>query len=147
MSYVANIEATFTPLFKVFLDHRDSIFGGGDPRIASLILWHFVEEIEHRSSGLIICDHLTPHRWSRTRHVLATAKHVTSVVEAIDTIYGMPPVYLRTQQLSWLEISASAAMASQTARQTSQLQPMARRKICQFVSVTALPVAMPASRV
>jgi len=32
----------------------------------------------------------------------------TSVVEAIDTIYGMPPVYLRTQQLSWLEISATA---------------------------------------
>ena len=32
----------------------------------------------------------------------------TSVVEAIDTIYGMPPVYLRTQQLSWLEINAQA---------------------------------------
>jgi hypothetical protein len=30
----------------------------------------------------------------------------TSVVEAIDTIYGMPPVYLRTQQLSWLEITS-----------------------------------------
>jgi UDP-2,3-diacylglucosamine pyrophosphatase LpxH len=30
----------------------------------------------------------------------------TSVVEAIDTIYGMPPVYLRTQQLSWLELIA-----------------------------------------
>jgi UDP-2,3-diacylglucosamine pyrophosphatase LpxH len=28
----------------------------------------------------------------------------TSVVEAIDTPSGMPPVYLRTQQLSWLEI-------------------------------------------
>jgi UDP-2,3-diacylglucosamine pyrophosphatase LpxH len=33
----------------------------------------------------------------------------TSVVEAIDTIYGMPPVYLRTQQLSWLEVSAAPA--------------------------------------
>jgi UDP-2,3-diacylglucosamine pyrophosphatase LpxH len=33
----------------------------------------------------------------------------TSVVEAIDTIYGMPPVYLRTQQLSWLEITTDAA--------------------------------------
>ena len=33
----------------------------------------------------------------------------TSVVEAIDTIYGMPPVYLRTQQLSWLEITAEPA--------------------------------------
>ena len=30
----------------------------------------------------------------------------TSVVEAIDTMRGMPPVYLRTQQLSWLEITA-----------------------------------------
>ena len=83
VSYVANIEATFTPLFKVFLDHRDSIFGGGDPRIASLILWHFVEEIEHRSSGLIICDHLTPNRWIRSKYAAATAKHVMLVVEAI----------------------------------------------------------------
>src|SRR6201996_8670417 len=33
----------------------------------------------------------------------------TSVVEAIDTIYGMPPVYLRTQQLSWLEITTVPA--------------------------------------
>jgi UDP-2,3-diacylglucosamine pyrophosphatase LpxH len=33
----------------------------------------------------------------------------TSVVEAIDTIYGMPPVYLRTQQLSWLELTATPA--------------------------------------
>jgi UDP-2,3-diacylglucosamine pyrophosphatase LpxH len=29
----------------------------------------------------------------------------TSVVEAIETIYGMPPVYLRTQQFSWLELT------------------------------------------
>jgi UDP-2,3-diacylglucosamine pyrophosphatase LpxH len=34
----------------------------------------------------------------------------TSVVEAIDTIYGMPPVYLRTQQLSWLEITAEPGL-------------------------------------
>ena len=31
----------------------------------------------------------------------------TSVVEAIDTIYGAPPVYLRAQQISWLEISCA----------------------------------------
>jgi UDP-2,3-diacylglucosamine pyrophosphatase LpxH len=34
----------------------------------------------------------------------------TSVVEAIETVYGMPPVYLRTQQLSWLEISTEPAL-------------------------------------
>ena len=36
----------------------------------------------------------------------------TSVVEAIETIYGMPPVYLRTQQLSWMEISAVPALTA-----------------------------------
>jgi UDP-2,3-diacylglucosamine pyrophosphatase LpxH len=35
----------------------------------------------------------------------------TSVVEAIDTVYGMPPVYLRTQQLSWLEVTATRPAA------------------------------------
>ena len=35
----------------------------------------------------------------------------TSVVEAIDTIYGMPPVYLRAQQFSWLEISCGESGA------------------------------------
>ncbi|WP_019925312.1 metal-dependent hydrolase [Nocardia sp. BMG111209] len=83
VSYIADIEATFTPLFKVFLDHRDSIFGGGDPRVASLILWHFVEEIEHRSSGLAICAHLTSSRWTRTRFAPATAGHVLGVIETI----------------------------------------------------------------
>ena len=36
----------------------------------------------------------------------------TSVVEAIDTVYGMPPVYLRTQQLSWLEVVATPPAAA-----------------------------------
>jgi len=50
----------------------------------------------------------------------------TSVVEAIDTIYGMPPVYLRTQQLSWLEITTDAA-TSQDADQQDAAQPGAPR--------------------
>jgi UDP-2,3-diacylglucosamine pyrophosphatase LpxH len=37
----------------------------------------------------------------------------TSVVEAIETVYGMPPVYLRTQQLSWLEVTAMPPAAGQ----------------------------------
>jgi UDP-2,3-diacylglucosamine pyrophosphatase LpxH len=37
----------------------------------------------------------------------ANAGSCTSVVEAIDTTRGMPPVYLRTQQVSWLELTAA----------------------------------------
>jgi UDP-2,3-diacylglucosamine pyrophosphatase LpxH len=45
----------------------------------------------------------------------ANAGSCTSVVEAIDTMRGMPPVYLRTQQLSWLEISAGGSTAGTAA--------------------------------
>jgi UDP-2,3-diacylglucosamine pyrophosphatase LpxH len=37
----------------------------------------------------------------------ANAGSCTSVVEAIDTARGLPPVYLRTQQVSWLELTAA----------------------------------------
>ena len=41
---------------------------------------------------------------------------------------------------------SSADIATHTARQTSQLQPMARRKICQSVSVPPLSSAIAARR-
>lgn len=56
LGYAAVIEATFTPYFKVFLDHEDKLFRPGDERVASLFIWHFVEEIEHRSSALMVYD-------------------------------------------------------------------------------------------
>ncbi len=54
LAYVADLEATFTPAFKLLLDHEERLFQPGDERVASLLVWHFVEEIEHRSSALLI---------------------------------------------------------------------------------------------
>src|SRR5690242_8134486 len=45
LAYTADLEATFTPIFKVMLDHEDTLFHPGDERVASLFLWHFVEEV------------------------------------------------------------------------------------------------------
>ena len=75
-AYIANLEATFTPLFKVVLDNRDALFAAGDRRVASLMMWHFVEEIEHRSSGLLLYRHLRADPWYRIRHVKSTFAHV-----------------------------------------------------------------------
>jgi UDP-2,3-diacylglucosamine pyrophosphatase LpxH len=50
----------------------------------------------------------------------------TSVVEAIDTIYGMPPVYLRTQQLSWLEITTSDGSATAGRHDGTERVPVTR---------------------
>ena len=52
----------------------------------------------------------------------ANAGSCTSVVEAIDTVRGLPPVYLRTQQLSWLEITADGTHPCQAALQSARVQ-------------------------
>ena len=83
VAYIANLEATFTPLFKVMLDNRDAMFGGGDQRVASLMMWHFVEEIEHRSSGLLLCRHINPNPWYRLKHFRATSRHVATLAQAV----------------------------------------------------------------
>lgn len=87
VAYIANLEATFTPLFKVILDNRDSLFGGGDRRVASLMMWHFVEEIEHRSSGLTLCRHISPNPWYRVRQIGATFSHVGKIADAVAKIF------------------------------------------------------------
>lgn len=85
-AYIANLEATCTPLFKVILDNRDSLFGGSDGRVAALMMWHFVEEIEHRSSGLILYRHLTDDPWYRVRQVRSTFRHIGEVAAGIARV-------------------------------------------------------------
>ncbi|MFK7895306.1 MAG: metal-dependent hydrolase [Myxococcota bacterium] len=58
LAYAGGMEAIFTPFFKMILDHREILFSAGDSRLASMLLWHFCEEIEHRSSALIVYDHV-----------------------------------------------------------------------------------------
>ncbi|MGA7050619.1 MAG: metal-dependent hydrolase [Mycobacterium sp.] len=82
-AYIANLEATFTPMFKVILDHRESLFGGADSRVASLMMWHFVEEIEHRSSGLLLYRHLMPDPWYRVKRIRQTFRHVGVVANMV----------------------------------------------------------------
>jgi len=81
LAYIANLEATFTPLFKMVFDNRRLLFAGEDERAGTLFLWHFVEEIEHRSSALLIHHHVTPDRgtgFARHRRSSGTSPEYTS---------------------------------------------------------------------
>ena len=62
------------------LDHDDTLFARGDDRVASLFLWHFVEEVEHRSSALIIYNSVIDDPWYRMRVAPSIFKHVWSVL-------------------------------------------------------------------
>jgi predicted metal-dependent hydrolase len=83
LAYTADLEATFTPIFKVMLDHEDVLFRPGDERVASLFLWHFVEEVEHRSSALIVYDAVVGSRWYRTRVARKVFRHVMTLYREI----------------------------------------------------------------
>src|SRR5262245_20461572 len=76
LAYAADIEATFTPMFNVWLRHRDALFDNGDPRVAPLFLWHLVEEIEHRSSAYVIYNAVVRDRWYRLRVLPKVFSHM-----------------------------------------------------------------------
>lgn len=83
LAYVADLEATFTPSFKMMLDNEATLFAPGDDRVASLFLWHFVEEVEHRSSALVIYDAVVGERWYRIRALPAVVRHLMSIMAII----------------------------------------------------------------
>lgn len=83
LGYVAAVEATFTPYFKVFLDHDDKLFAPGDERVASLFLWHFVEEIEHRSSALKVYDAVHDSYPYRLKTIAGVARHIDEILQII----------------------------------------------------------------
>ncbi|MBT8151583.1 MAG: metal-dependent hydrolase, partial [Gammaproteobacteria bacterium] len=83
LAFSGNLEATFTPFFKVIIDHRESLFGEGDSRVASLLLWHFCEEIEHRSAAMDIYQSVYGdqlYRMSIIPKVISFNKHLGEMI-------------------------------------------------------------------
>ncbi|MDG4662963.1 metal-dependent hydrolase [Mycobacterium sp. 236(2023)] len=89
LGYTAVIEATFTPYFKVFLDHEDKLFATGDERVASLFLWHFVEEIEHRSSAIKVYDAVHDSYLYRLRTIGGVVRHLDEILGIISRGFRM----------------------------------------------------------
>lgn len=81
LAYIADLEATFTPTFTMILNHADTLLAPGDDRVASLFLWHFVEEIEHRSSALLVYDTVVADRWYRMRLAPSVFNHAGAAIE------------------------------------------------------------------
>jgi predicted metal-dependent hydrolase len=83
LAYIADLEATFTPSFKMMLDNEATLFRPGDERVASLFMWHFVEEVEHRSSALVIYDAAVGDSWYRIRALPGVVRHLMAVMRII----------------------------------------------------------------
>jgi hypothetical protein len=47
------------------------------------MMWHFVEEVEHRSSGPVLCQHINPDPWYRVKQIRRTFRHVGEMAEKV----------------------------------------------------------------
>lgn len=88
LAYIADIEATFTPLFGMFIRHKATLFDNGDRRLAPLFLWHFVEEMEHRCSAQIVYDAVVKDPWYRLRLAPKVFSHMLGVASACAAAFN-----------------------------------------------------------
>ena len=100
LAYAGGLESIFTPSFKLLIDNRDYLFGGGDARVASLFLWHFCEEIEHRRSALMVYDAVVGRYGYRVRSFLSFMKHVAAGLALLEAEFkqqvpGVPDEYYK----------------------------------------------------
>ncbi|HEY8546785.1 MAG TPA: metal-dependent hydrolase [Acidimicrobiales bacterium] len=83
LAYAAALEASYTPYFKLILDNRATLLEPGDARVASLLAWHFVEEIEHRSSALTVFNEVVGRPWYRLWVLPRALVHMATVTGRI----------------------------------------------------------------
>ena len=79
LSYMASLEMLFTPFAMFGVRNVERLFGDSDARIASFMLWHLVEEFEHRRCASDIYNDVVGDYWLRLRNLPAMARHLRDV--------------------------------------------------------------------
>jgi predicted metal-dependent hydrolase len=79
LSYAATVELAFGPIAKFMVENREQLFSDCDDRIAAFILWHFVEEFEHRNSAIDVYNDVVCKYGYRMRMAIDVVKHLRDV--------------------------------------------------------------------
>ena len=81
LAYAATVELTFGPIAKFVIDNKKDLFKGSDQRLASFILWHLVEEFEHRNSAIDVYKSQVGSYTYRMRTAPRVFKHIFDVYQ------------------------------------------------------------------
>ncbi len=83
LSYAASVELCFGPLASFLVTHRDLLFKGGDTTIASFLLWHLVEEFEHRNSAIDVYNAVVGSHIYRVRSAVGVVRHLAEIAKIV----------------------------------------------------------------
>lgn len=88
LAYIGGLESTFTPIFTLFFDNMERLYAQGDAQVASMFLWHFSEEVEHRNSGMKVYKALPGPWFYKARRFPEFLIHSMMVVNAITAEFA-----------------------------------------------------------
>ncbi len=76
LAYAAGFETMTMGITEWLVNHRETLFAGADPTVASFVLWHMVEETEHKSVAYDVYQQVAGGYWLRVVGLLAGSFHV-----------------------------------------------------------------------
>jgi predicted metal-dependent hydrolase len=76
MAYTAGFETMTLGVTSWLVNERRDLFRNADSRVASFILWHMVEETEHKSVAFDVYQAACPGFWTRMLGVFTGSLHV-----------------------------------------------------------------------
>ena len=79
LAYAAGFESMALAVGHWLVDNRTFLFGESDPRVASFILWHFVEEIEHKNAALDVYNAVYGDYFYRIYGLFVASFHVMAM--------------------------------------------------------------------
>lgn len=76
LAYSAGFESMTLGVTRWLVEDRIKLFAGSDPRVASFVLWHMVEEVEHKRVAFDVYQAAVGTYWQRAFGVFTGSLHV-----------------------------------------------------------------------
>jgi predicted metal-dependent hydrolase len=76
LAYTAGFETMTMGITEWLIGDRRNLFNDADPSVSSLILWHMVEETEHKNVAYDLYQHLYGQYWPRAWGLVYASWHV-----------------------------------------------------------------------
>lgn len=84
LAYASIAELYLGPLARFVVENRDTLMPDADPRIASFILWHFIEEFEHKNAAIDIYNAIKGSYLYRVRCFPKVARHLLLIKNLVE---------------------------------------------------------------
>lgn len=76
LAYAEGFESMALAIGHMLIKDREFLFAGSDTAVASLILWHFIEEIEHKSVAFDVFQHISGNYFWRIYGLAYATGHI-----------------------------------------------------------------------